>query len=74
MVPHDMKAQPVTNRLAWRGQDPSLFDTEVVEISVLLPGWQATALEAMAHRHGLTTAQVIRRLIQAFTEANDEPV
>ena len=48
-----------------------MFDTEVVELSLLLPGWQAAALEATAHREGVTTAQMIRRIIQAFTEGRD---
>ena len=36
---------------------------DVVEIPFLLPAWQAARLESEAHRHGLTTAQMVRRLI-----------
>lgn len=36
---------------------------EVVEMSLLLPAWQASALEAAARHRGMTTAQMIRRLI-----------
>ena len=39
---------------------------DVVEIPLLLPGWQATALEVAAHRRGLTAGQVVRHLIKDF--------
>jgi hypothetical protein len=42
------------------------LDDEMVELPLLLPGRQAEALEAAAHRRGLTVAQMIRRLIRAF--------
>jgi hypothetical protein len=38
-------------------------EPEVVELSVLLPSWQAEALEEAARDHGLTTGQMLRRLI-----------
>jgi hypothetical protein len=41
------------------------FD-EVVELSVLLPSWQAEALENAAQNQGLTTAQMVRLLIRNF--------
>jgi len=37
---------------------------EVVELSVLVPGWQLGALEKSARDEGLTTAQLVRHLIQ----------
>jgi hypothetical protein len=40
------------------------FTADVVEISLLLPGWQAAALESAAQRQGLTTASLVRRLIR----------
>jgi hypothetical protein len=49
--------------------DDKLFladDTEIAELSVLLPGEQALSLEQAAHERGLTTAQMLRRLIQDF--------
>lgn len=38
-------------------------DQEVVELSLLLPRWQVTALEAVAHRYGMTLGQMIRKLL-----------
>jgi hypothetical protein len=52
--------------VAYAEPDLTRFDAEIVELSVLLPGWQAAALEATAHGQGLTTAQVVRRLIQDY--------
>ena len=42
------------------------FGEPTVELSLLLPGWQAAALESAAHSEGLTTAQLLRRLIQDY--------
>jgi hypothetical protein len=39
---------------------------DVVELSVLLPGWQLAALEQAADCAGITTAQMVRRLVQRF--------
>lgn len=44
----------------------SRFDHEMVELSVLLPSWQADALESAAQDQGLTTAQMVRVLIRDF--------
>lgn len=44
----------------------SRFDNEMVELSVLLPSWQADALESAAQHQGLTTAQMVRLLIRDF--------
>jgi hypothetical protein len=38
-------------------------EPDVVELSLLLPGWQIDALESAARRHGLTTGQMLRRWI-----------
>jgi hypothetical protein len=42
------------------------LDPEVVEVSMLLLGRQAAALEAEARCRGITTAQLIRQLIRHF--------
>ena len=42
------------------------YDAEIAELSVLLPGEQVLGLEQAAHERGLTTAQMLRRLIQDF--------
>ena len=39
------------------------LDSELVEVSLLLPRWQAEALEAAAHDRGLTAGQMLRKLI-----------
>jgi hypothetical protein len=38
-------------------------DSEVVELPLLLPRWQAQILEAAAARRGMTTGQILRRVI-----------
>ncbi|MCI0702601.1 MAG: hypothetical protein L0241_16075 [Planctomycetia bacterium] len=38
-------------------------DQEVVELALLLPLWQAVELEATARRRGMTTGQMLRRVI-----------
>lgn len=38
-------------------------DQEVVELPLLLPRWQAEVLEAAATRRGMTTGQILRRVI-----------
>jgi hypothetical protein len=40
--------------------------TDVVEIPVLLPGWQALALEDAAHDRGLTAGEMLRHLLTDF--------
>lgn len=42
---------------------PRRLDQEVVELPLLLPRWQAIALEAAASRRGMTTGQMLRRVI-----------
>ncbi|MGL6073970.1 MAG: hypothetical protein ACRC8S_07400 [Fimbriiglobus sp.] len=39
------------------------MDQEVVELQLLLPRWQAAALEAAAQSRGMTTGQILRRVI-----------
>jgi hypothetical protein len=41
----------------------SRSDQEVVELPLLLPRWQAEVLEAAANRRGMTTGQILRRVI-----------
>jgi hypothetical protein len=40
--------------------------TDVMEISLLLPGWQVQALESAARDRGLTAGQMVRRLIRDY--------
>jgi hypothetical protein len=43
--------------------DVTRQDQEVVELPLLLPRWQAVELEAAASRRGMTTGQMLRRVI-----------
>ena len=45
---------------------PSSFgfepENEIVELPILLPEWQVTALEAAAKKRGMTIGQMLRRM------------
>jgi hypothetical protein len=41
-------------------------EPEIVEMALLLPGWQASALETVARSQGLTAGQMLRRLIGEY--------
>jgi hypothetical protein len=43
--------------------DAARPEQEVVEFPLLLPLWQAVELEAAARRKGMTTGQMIRRML-----------
>ncbi len=45
------------------GYEPARSDHEVVELQLLLPQWQAAALEEAARSRGMTTGQMLRRVI-----------
>ena len=48
------------------GTEPFLSsDNEVVELALLLPRWQAEALENAAYQRGLTAGQMLRKMIGA---------
>lgn len=50
--------------------DPPRLDHEVVELPLLLPRWQALVLEQAARSRGMTTGQMLRRVIaDLFTDA-----
>jgi hypothetical protein len=52
--------------------DAHRTDNEVVELQLLLPVWQAEAVEAAARRRGMTTGQMLRRVIaDLFPPADD---
>lgn len=44
---------------------PSI-EGDVVELSLLLPGWQVTKLERVAHQRGMTAAAMVRYLLRDF--------
>lgn len=43
--------------------DASRLDHEVVELPLLLPRWQAAVLEHAARSRGMTTGQMLRRVL-----------
>lgn len=49
------------------------MDNEVVELPLLLPRWQATALEEAAGSRGMTTGQLLRRYITEMFAERSEP-
>lgn len=48
---------------AWPTADTMHSEQEVVELQLLLPKRQAAALEAAARARGMTTGQILRRVI-----------
>lgn len=44
---------------------PSI-EGDVVELPLLLPGWQVTRLETVAHQRGMTAAAMVRHLLRDF--------
>lgn len=53
-------AVPVSPTL---GQDMTPLDSDVIEVALLLPRWQALALQSFAKQRGMSAAQVIRRIV-----------
>ena len=49
------------------------IDQEVVELPLLLPRWQAVELEAAASRRGMTTGQMLRRVIGELLASQPAP-
>jgi hypothetical protein len=49
-------------------EEPSTppFEGDVVELPLLLPGWQVTKLETAAHKRGMTAAAMVRNLLRDF--------
>jgi len=45
---------------------------EVMEISLLLPGWQVAALETAGRGHGLTAGQMVRRVLRDYLSRMQE--
>lgn len=46
--------------------NPSGNAGEVIEIPLLLPSWQVSALETAAHDVGLTAGEMVRHLLRDF--------
>lgn len=41
-------------------------ESDVVELPLLLPGWQVSKLETVAHQRGITAATMVRHLLCDF--------
>jgi hypothetical protein len=69
MNPHSL---PLSARddPSWEGfrtdLPPDLPTGDVVEVPLLLEGWQMSALERAAHTRGLTAGEMVRTLLRDF--------
>ena len=45
--------------------EPFPGESEIVEVSLLLPRWQIQAMESVAHQRGMNLGQMLRRMIGA---------
>jgi len=61
--------EPVT--AGYSSSDSAVIDSEVVELMLLLPRYQAAALEAAARARGMTTGQILRRVIADLFPAGE---
>jgi hypothetical protein len=61
MVPHT--GWPETPAVGYVPTEPARSCHEVVELQLLLPWWQAAALESAAQARGMTIGQLLRRVI-----------
>jgi len=43
-----------------------LIEGDVIELPLLLPGWQVAKLETVAHQRGMTAAAMVRHLLGDF--------
>ena len=50
------------------------LDGEVAELSLLVPSWQAAALEQAACTQGITPGQLVRRILQQVIGTAQYPV
>jgi hypothetical protein len=46
----------------------ALKNDDVIEVPLLLSGWQMSALEQAAHQKGLTTAALLRGMLREFVQ------
>lgn len=52
----------------YRDDDNTRTDTDILELTLLLPGRQLTILEAAAQRQGITSGQLLRQMIHDYLE------
>jgi hypothetical protein len=51
------------------GVDMTHLDSEMIELALLVPRWQAIAFEALAKQRGVSAGQMMRRMISAVVGA-----
>jgi hypothetical protein len=59
-------SERVCGALSSEEMEFDMTEVDVVEIPLLLSGWQASALETAAHNRGLTAAEMVRRVLREF--------
>jgi hypothetical protein len=64
---HDRTRNPIGS-----GSGPCLADRDVVEVPLLLPGWQVAALATAAQDRGLTAGEMLRCLLRDFIQGLEE--
>jgi hypothetical protein len=57
----------------FQNPDADLQADEVVEIPILLAGWQVWALEHEAHQRGLTAGEMVRHVLRDFIDGASVP-
>jgi hypothetical protein len=50
--------------------DLTRLNDDVIELPLLLPGWQVSALAKVARSEGQSTGQLLRRLVREFVLEN----
>jgi hypothetical protein len=56
---YSYSGRPEIGQISW-------LDEETAEVSLLLPGWQAARLVAIANRRRVTVGQLLRDLIKIY--------
>lgn len=65
----DFQKEPTSGLDLWESQKVNLAEPEpIVEISLLLPNWQANILESEAHSLGISLAKMLRRVLLKHLE------
>jgi hypothetical protein len=62
-------SEPASSALCDPDKGRALMEGDVVEVPLLLPTWQVSALEREAHQRGLTAATMVRHIIRDFIAA-----
>jgi len=66
-----LTAWPESTSARYGPAEAAASDSEVVELMLLLPRYQAAALESAARARGMTTGQILRRVIADLFPATE---